>query len=309
MRTRRCGLRLAACALLAVTGCGGGGAEPKPPTAAEIVAAHGRWRDRVDDVCFDVNRAIGRRGRPDEVAAIGPTVAAGVEDVRAGIRRITAVPLAEGGTRAPAEFVRELKALDAEVAELPEGGADMEPAELVAAADRLGPLLRRLELRAGQAGLTNCMTHSEQETVPDGVRSPVFLEQLTLHERRFAHQLPVYERPSTSPAQLADRMDALGRLLDGAVADAAAFDPTNEAAKPTEVYVASMRGLLSETRRFEAFVLRGGATSSPAGLRRRQRTFGRAWREASRAFGRLTSRAGLPPVSAGGDAGIDAERN
>jgi len=295
MRAQRWGLRLAALALLAVTGCFGG--DPKTPTAAELEAAHGRWRDRVDDVCFEVNRAFGERGRPAEVATLGQTVAEGVADVRAGIRRIVAVPLAEGGSRAPAAFVRDLEAVGAELAALPGGGADMRPAALVRAADRLTPRLKRLETRAGQAGLTNCMTHTEQELVPDAIRSPIFLRRIARHDRRFVERLPVEGEPAATATELAGRMEALGELLDAGVADVATFDPPGDAAKATGVYLASLRRLRAVVRRFEAFVRGGGATASPAAFRRQQRAFRRAWREASRAEARMRSRAGAPPDS------------
>jgi hypothetical protein len=304
MRVRRGGLLLAACALLAVAGCGG---DSKPPTAAEIEATHDRWRDRADDVCFEVNRAIGRRGGATEVAAIGGIVADGVADVRAGIRRIVAVPLADGGSRAPAAFVRELKTFDAELAALPGDVADLKPAALVRAADRLRPRLRRLEVRAGQAGLTNCMIHTERELVPDAVRRPILIERLERHDRRFVERLPEYDEPASTPTQLANRMEALGELLDGAVADAATFDPPDDAAKATGVYVASARRLLTVVRRFEAFLRRGGATASPATLRRHQRAFGRAWKATDLAHGRMRSRAGVPPAPAADD--IDAQQS
>jgi len=293
MRARRCALLLAACAV-AVAGCGG--SDKKAPTAAETEAAQHRWRAAVDEVCFEVNRAFGNRGRPTEVATLGRTVAEGVEEIRTGIRKAVAVPLAKGGSRAPAAFVRELKAVDAELAALPGGGADMKPAALVQAADRLRPRLRRLELRAGQAGLTNCMTHTERELIPDAVRSPIFLKRLRRHDRRFVQRLPEYDEPASTSTELADRMQRLAALLDFAVADAATFDPPSDAAKATGVYRASARRLRAVVRRFEAFARSGDATASSAGLRRHQRAFTRAWREASRAEARMRSRAAMPPA-------------
>jgi hypothetical protein len=306
MRVRRSGLRLATCALLALAGCGGGD-DPKPPTAAEIQAAHERWRDRVDDVCFDVNRAVGKRGYPVGVDVIGRTVAEGVADVRAGIRKVVAVRLPPGGSRAPAAFVRELKGLDAELAALPGGGAELEPAALVRAADRIAPRLRRLEVQAGKAALTSCMTHTERELVPDAVRAPIFIQRLERHDVRHIQRLPVYDEPASTPAELAQRMAVLARALDRAAADASTFDPPHAAAKSTRVYKGALRRLLNVTRRFERFVRRGGATPALAGLRRHQRAFARAWRGASHASGRMRLRAGLepaPPVD-----NIDAQRS
>lgn len=297
---------MAACALLTVAGCGGGG-DPKPPTAAEIRAAHERWRDRVDDVCFEVNRAIGKHGSPQAVADIGLTVADGLEVVRAGIRKVVDVPVAEGGSRAPAAFVRELKGFDAELAALPGDVADMRPAALVQAADRLRPRLRKLEVRAGQAGLTSCMTHAERELVPDAVRRPIFQARLERHYRRFIQRLPVYKEPATTPAQLAGRLRAVGDVLDAGVADAATLDPPDDAAKATGLYRVAARRLLAAARRFEGYVRRGGATASLAGLRRHQRAFSRAWRATGDAHGRMRWRAGLPPVPVA--AAIDAQRS
>jgi len=77
MRARRCALLLAVCA---VAGCGG--SDKKAPTAAEIEAAQQRRLAAVDEVCFEVNRAFGERGRPAEVATLGRTVADGVAEVR-----------------------------------------------------------------------------------------------------------------------------------------------------------------------------------------------------------------------------------
>jgi hypothetical protein len=291
MRARRYALLLAVCA---VAGCGGSGS--KAPTAAEIEAAQNRWRAAVDEVCFELNRSFGERGRPAEVATLGRTVADGVAEVRAGIRKAVAVPLAKGGSRAPAAFMRELKGVDAELAALSGGGANLKPVALVQAADRLRPRLRQLEIRAGQSGLTNCMTHTEYELVPDAVRSPIFLKRLRRHDRRFVQRLPEYDEPASTSTELAERMEGLGELLDFAVADAATFDPPSDAAKATRIYRASVRRLLAVARRFEAFARGGGATASPAGLRRHQRAFTRAWRKASRAEARMRSRARMPPT-------------
>lgn len=293
------GVRVAACALVLVAGCGGGGAdEPKPPTKAEIEAAESRWRDKVDDVCFELNRTIGKRGGAKEVAGLRRMVTDSVADARAAIREIVAVPLTKGGSRAPEAFVDQLKEIDAQLAELPGGGADMEPAELVAAATELKPKLRKLEVRAGQATLTNCLTHTEHEIVPDAVRQPIFIRQIQRHTRRFVHELPSYDGPAASPAELMGRLEELGGLFDEATEDAAAFSPTFEAEKPTEVYAAAMRRLRDVTRRFETSVRNG--TFTVEGLRPHQRAFRRAWREASRAYARMHLRAGVPPPAGGG---------
>jgi len=45
----------------------------------------------------------------------------------------------------------------------------------------------------------------------------------------------------------------------------------------------------------EGAVADGGATASPAGLRQHRRAFSRAYREASRDWGRMRSRGGVPP--------------
>lgn len=292
------GVRVAACALVIVAGCGGGGADPKPPpTAAEIEAAEARWREKVDDVCFELNRTIGKRGGAKEVSGLRRMVTDAVADGRAAIREILAVPLIEGGSRAPESFVRQLKLLDGQLAELPGGGADMEPAELVEAANKLKLRLKGLEVRAGQAALTNCLTHTEHEIVPDAVRQPIFIRQIQRHTRRFVRGLPDYDGPAATPADLAGRMDELGRLFDKATKNAAAFSPTFEAEKPTEVYTAAMRRLRGVTRRFEAFLRSGTVTLES--VRPHQRAFRRAWREASRAYARMHVRAGVPPPAAG----------
>ena len=286
---------MAACTLLAVAGCGGG--DPKP-TAAEIEAAQHRWRDRVDDVCFDVNRSFGKRGRPTNLDRLGRTVAEGVTEVRAAIRTIVAVPLATGGSRAPAAFVRELKAVDGELAALPGRGADMAPAALVQAADQLGPRLSRLEARAGQAGLTSCMTHSEQELVPEAVRTPTFLKRFERHNR-LVQRLPVFKEPASTVTEIAEGMEALGDALDVLVADAATFDPPHDAAKATGGYLASLRRLRTVVRRFEAFARSGDATASPAGRRRHWRAFSRTWREVNLDYVRMQSRTKAPSADDG----------
>ncbi len=59
------------------------------------------------------------------------------------------------------------------------------------------------------------------------------LRLLERHDRRFVERLPVHEQPASSPAELANRMKALGEVLDGLVEDAAAFDPPRDAANAT----------------------------------------------------------------------------
>ena len=151
------------------------------------------------------------------------------------------------------------------------------------------------------------MIHEERHLIADAVRSPIFLRRLERHDRRFVQRLPMHHEPASTPTELAERMEAIGDVLDGAVADAATFDPPDDAAKATAVHLASARRLLAVVRRFEAFLRRGGETASPAGLRRHQRRFGRAWRETARAQGRMRSRAGVPPGPADDDAAIDGQ--
>jgi hypothetical protein len=173
----------------------------------------------------------------------------------------------------------------------------------------LRPRLKRLEAQAGRAGLTDCLTHEERRLVPDGVRSPIFVARLERHDRRFVQRIPVYDAPASTPAQLADRMRALGRLLDGAVADASTFDPPDDAAKATGLYVAATRRLRTVVRRFDAFVRGGGATTSPARLRSHQRAFRRAYREAGLASGRMRSRAGMPPAPAADEEDVGGQES
>jgi hypothetical protein len=269
-------------------------------SAAEIDAAHTRWREQVDEVCFEVNRKIGHRGGAKEVAGIDRVVTRAVEDVRGGIREIVAVRLPPGGSRAPAAFVRELEAFDAELAALPE---DAKPAALLAAADRVRPLLRRLTVRAGQAHLTNCLTHEERDLVPDAVRGPILIEQIQRHQRRFIERIPQYDAPASTPAELAARMDTLGRLLGRAATHAARFDATHGARKSVQVYGASLRRMVGVLGRFETFLRAGSLTDSA--LRRHQRAFARGWRELGRAYQRIQWRAGVPPPARGG--AIDAQ--
>lgn len=296
---RRCGVLLA---VLVVAGCGGG-EQPKPLSAAEIDAAHTRWREQVDEVCFEVNRKIGHRGGAKEVAGIERVVTRAVEDLRAGIREIVAVRLPPGGSRAPAAFVRELKAFDAEIAALPE---DAKPTALVAAADRVRPMLRKLTVRAGQAHLTNCLTHEERDLVPDSVRGPIFIEQIQRHHRRFIERIPDYDGPATTPEQLAERMDTVGRLFQRAGAHAARFDSTHDARKPAQVYRASLRRAVAVLGRFESFLLHEvPSPTAPAELKRHQRAFTRCWREMARAYDRMWWRAGVPQPA--GKGAIDAQ--
>jgi hypothetical protein len=287
------GVRVAACALVLVAGCGGGGDAPKPPTKAEIQAAEARWRDKVDDVCFELNRTIGKRGGAKEVSGLRGMVVDAVADGRAAIREIVAVPLVEGGSREPEAFVRRLKEIDAQLAELPGGGADMTPAELIEAANKVSRRVKGLEVRAGKAALTNCLTHTDHEIVADAVRQPVFIQQIQRHTRRFVDAIPEYDEPANSTGELAGRMDGLGKLLGKATKHAAAFSPTFKAKRATAYYATAIRRLRDVTVRFEEYASSAAVTIE--GLRPHQRAFSRAWREASRAYSRMHVRAGVPP--------------
>jgi len=169
----------------ALAACGGG----SEPTAEERRAAKAKWVQRVDAACTKANEAIADRGWPVDLVDLDRLVVRGIDDARAAIETIAGEPLPEGGGAAPGAFVREMKALDPELTKLSDASEDLEPAALVKAAEALKPRLATIEEAAGDAGLSDCLSHDERFFVPDAVRAPVFAEQLARLDRSLLRRI------------------------------------------------------------------------------------------------------------------------
>ena len=176
---------ISALALASLAGCGG---DPEP-TAEEVKAAKSTWVQRVDAACRKANDAIADRGWPVNLVDLDRLVVRGIDDAQAAIKSISAQKVPEGAGPKPGAFVKELKALGPELDKLSEASEDLEPADLVKAAEALKPRLATIEKSAEEAGLSDCMSHDERFFVPDAVRAPVFAEQLARLDKRLLRRI------------------------------------------------------------------------------------------------------------------------
>jgi hypothetical protein len=252
------GLTVAA-ALAGVAACGG---EPKP-TAEERRAAKTRWIQRVDAACRKANEAIADRGWPADLVDLDRLVVRGIDDAQAAIRAITGLTIPEGAGPQPAAFVRELKALEPELAKLSDASEDLEPAALVKAAEALKPRLATAEAAAEDAGLSDCLSHDERFFVPDAVRAPVFAEQLDRLDRSLLRRIEQIDfADASTPGEFAQAFSRYSEVIDTALKGIDALDPPQWAAGQTANYADALRDLQSETQKFTALLVqdKGKAT-------------------------------------------------
>ena len=258
---------LVACALLA-GGCGG----DSGPTAAERKAAKQRWVARADAECEKVNKAIADRGWPADLVDLDRLVARGVADARAGLKRIVSLRIPEGAGPAPGALVEELRRLDPVLADFSSASEGLEPRPLLRMADRLKPRLSALEDRARAAGLTECGQNDERFLIPDGVRGPVFAEQLAKVERSLIRRLDKLNRTKVrSPAGAADLYGKLSELTDDLIAGIDRLDPPQWAARQTSKYQSVLTDAKALMDRSQNVFAEHAGTLTPAKVARLQR--------------------------------------
>jgi hypothetical protein len=243
---------VSALALAGLTGCGG---EPEP-TAEEVKAAKSRWIQRVDAACRKANEAIAERGWPANLVDLDRLVVRGIDDAQAAIKTITATRIPEGAGPKPGAFVDELKALGPELDDLSEASEDLEPAELVKAAETLKPRLAAIEKSAKEAGLSDCMSHDERFFVPDAVRAPVFAQQLTNLDRRLLRRIKDVDfATANTPGEFAVAFRSYSEIIDAAVDGIDRLDPPQWAADQVANYQIALRDLQSVSQKFTAILV------------------------------------------------------
>jgi hypothetical protein len=243
---------ISALALASLAGCGG---DPEP-TAAEVKAAKSKWVQRVDAACRKANDAIAERGWPANLVDLDRLVVRGIDDAQAAIKTISGQKVPEGAGPKPGAFVKELQALGPELDKLSEASEDLEPAELVKAAEALKPRLATIEKSAEKAGLSDCMSHDERFFVPDAVRAPVFAEQLDKLDRSLLRRIERIDfADASTPGEFAQAFSRYSEVIDTALKGIDTLDPPQWAAQQTANYADALRDLQSETQKFTALLV------------------------------------------------------
>ena len=233
---------ISALALAGLAGCGG----DSGPTAEEVKAAKSRWVQRVDASCRKANDAIADRGWPVNLVDLDRLVVRGIDDAQAAIKSISAERIPEGAGPRPGAFVKELKALGPDLDKLSDASEDLEPADLVKAAEALKPRLASIEKAAEEAGLSDCMSHDERFFVPDAVRAPVFAEQLARLDRRLLRRIKdVGFAAADSPSEFAAAFRSYSEVIDAAMDGIDRLDPPQWAAEQVRKYQIALRDLQS----------------------------------------------------------------
>jgi hypothetical protein len=236
----------------ALTACGG---DPEP-TAEERRAAKSKWVQRVDAACRKANNAISDRGWPADLVDLDRLVVRGIGDAQTAIKEITALKIPEGAGPKPAAFVKEIKALDPELKELSEASEDLEPADLVKAAEELKPRIAAAEKSAEEAGLSDCLTHDERFFIPDAVRAPVFAEQLAKLDRSLLRRIKNVDfADASTPGEFATAFRRYSEIIDTAIKGIDTLDPPQWAADQTGNYQVALRDLQSVTQKFTAILV------------------------------------------------------
>lgn len=251
-RTVRRWTTVSTLALASLAGCGG---DPEP-TAEETRAAKTRWVQRVDAACRKANQAIADRGWPVNLVDLDRLVVRGIDDAQVAIRSISGLKVPEGAGPRPGAFVKDLKALGPELDKLSEASEDLEPADLVKAAEALKPRLATVEKSAKEAGLSDCMSHDERFFVPDAVRAPVFAEQLARLDRKLLRRIKNVEfAEADSPGEFAAAFRSYSEIIDSAVDGIDQLDPPQWAAEQVGNYQIALRDLQSVSQKFTAMLV------------------------------------------------------
>jgi hypothetical protein len=250
--TTRRSIAVAVLALAALSACGG---DPEP-TAEERKAAKSRWVQRVDAACRKANEAIADRGWPANLVDLDRLVVRGIEDAQVAIREISGLRIPEGAGPKPGEFVDELKALEPELTKLSDASEDLEPAALVKAAEALKPRLVSAEKAAEEAGVSDCLSHDERFMVPDGIRAPVFAEQLAKLDRSLLRKIKSIDfADASTPGEFAQAFTRYSEVIDTAIKGIDTLEPPQWAAEQTANYADALRDLQSETQKFTALLV------------------------------------------------------
>jgi hypothetical protein len=253
-----------------VAGCG---SEAKKPAAAPD------WSRSADAACQRAREAISRRGWAvdlKELQAIAPKAADDLRGTIAAIGELRGAP----DTADVRLFRGGLRELEPMLDDMARAGTAMDVDDLPTAAARLSAKLVAVAASAHRAGLHRC-SHGAllaAGALPDGVRAPVFAEQLARANRAWIRSA---------------RRDA-GK---GAVADIDAYETALDRLDPPRWiqsgYLKYRRGI----RDLREVAARGG---SP-------REFMRAARAADRQFFKFTRRLGARPVAPEPDADSEQE--
>lgn len=288
---------LATALVPAAAGCGG----EDEPTAAETRAAKARWAERVDAACRKANEAIADRGWPVDLVDVDRLVVRGITDVRAATKTIVALRIPKGAGPAPGRFVRELKALEPQLAALSDASEELEPAPLVKAAVALKPRLSDLEARAREAGLRHCVTHDERHFVPDAVRGPVFAEQLAKLDRSLLRRIKRIDLPEAdTPGELARMFKRYSEIIDTAIAGIDSLDPPQWAATQTSAYQGALLELQSASQKMETLLEQDRSTITRPKYLRVWRNLRRAGRAEMKARRKMIRAVGAAPTTAPG---------
>jgi hypothetical protein len=250
---RRWVATLALAPALAVVGACGGDSGPTPE---ERRAAKSKWIQRVDAACRKANEAIAERGWPADLVDLDRLVVRGIGDAQTAIKEIAALKIPEGAGPRPGAFVDELKTLEPELEKLSEASEDLEPADLVKAAEALKPRIAAAEKSAEDAGLSDCLTHDERFFVPDAVRAPVFAEQLNRLDRTLLRRIEkVNFADAETPGEFATAFRRYSEIIDTAIKGIDTLDPPQWAANQTANYQVALRDLQSVTQKFTAILV------------------------------------------------------
>jgi hypothetical protein len=243
---------ISALAFAGVAACGG---DPEP-SAEEVKAAKSKWVQRVDAACRKANEAIADRGWPVNLVDLDRLVVRGIDDAQAAIKSITAERIPKGAGPKPGAFVTELKAVGPELDKLSEASENLEPGELVKAAEALKPRLAAIEKTAKEAGLSDCMSHDERFFVPDAVRAPVFAQQLNNLDRRLLRRIKDVDFASANtPGEFAVAFRNYSEIIDSAVDGIDKLDPPQWAANQVANYQIALRDLQSVSQKFTAILV------------------------------------------------------
>ena len=240
-------------ALAAASACGGGDDEPTPE---ERRVAKSKWIQRVDAACRKANEAIADRGWPADLVDLDRLVVRGIDDAQVAIKEITALKVPEGAGPKPGAFLKELDALEPELIKLSDASEDLEPADLVTAAEALKPRIASTEKAAEDAGLSDCLTHDERFFIPDAVRAPVFAEQLNKLDRTLLRRIEKVDfADAETPGQFATAFERYSEIIATAIKGIDTLDPPQWAAEQTGNYQVALRDLQSVTQKFTAILV------------------------------------------------------
>jgi hypothetical protein len=225
-----------------------------------------------------------------------------VQDVRAAMREIAAMPLPKGSEARMRPFVDAVRALAPRLDGLVSAGEFADSTRMLVAVDKLQRPATDLERHARRAGLRVCARKGFAERVTDALVTPLFVDTLTATETALVEQLRRVDRMRLRSAiEVGDYFNQLWSTFSSAKVDfGSLYAPSAAADELNDYMVVLVRAENLASRTAEAIY--GGKPLTLAWRRQLGKRFRALGRRQAAAFARIFDALGTEQPPARGSA-------